>query len=115
MSAGQKFRNFFQAAFLGKSRLFCALLAFDRRSRLDFRERGPFRVEAHTCREERAVNPPREDQSRFESPPALVAIANAAHLAGDRSLERAARRELLERYGIEVKFRRDREVCREEA
>jgi hypothetical protein len=36
----------------------------------------------------------------------LLAIARAAHLIGDRGLERAARRLLRERYGIEVCFRR---------
>jgi hypothetical protein len=39
-------------------------------------------------------------------PPALLAVARSAHLSGDRSLERAARRRLRERYGIEINFRR---------
>lgn len=39
-------------------------------------------------------------------PTALVAIARAAHQSGDRELERAARRELLERHGIILRFAR---------
>jgi hypothetical protein len=47
----------------------------------------------------------------FSDPPALLAIARAAHQIGDRELERAARKLLRERHGIEVSFRRttDRE------
>jgi hypothetical protein len=41
-------------------------------------------------------------------PPALLAIIQAARRAGDRDLERAARQELAEQYGIEVTFRRGR-------
>jgi hypothetical protein len=37
---------------------------------------------------------------------ALVAIVRAAHLAGDRSLERTARRELRDRYGVDLSIRR---------
>lgn len=45
------------------------------------------------------------DEARYaDSPAALVAIARAAKLAGDRDLERAARRELKERFGIELKL-----------
>jgi hypothetical protein len=44
--------------------------------------------------------------SRFGAPPALLAIIQAARSAGDRDLERAARRELAEHYGIELVFRR---------
>ena len=36
----------------------------------------------------------------------LVAIAKAAHQSGDRTLERAARRELVERHGIILRFAR---------
>lgn len=39
-----------------------------------------------------------------ESPAALVAIIRAANLAGDRDLERAARRELKDRFSIELKI-----------
>jgi hypothetical protein len=39
-------------------------------------------------------------------PPSLVAVARAARLAGDRDLERAARRLLREHWGIELTFRR---------
>ena len=38
---------------------------------------------------------------------ALVVIARAARLAGDKTLERAARRELVEQYGIDLTFRRE--------
>lgn len=41
-----------------------------------------------------------------DGPAALVAITRAARGVGDRDLERAARRELAERYGIELRFRR---------
>lgn len=41
----------------------------------------------------------------LSDPPALLAIARAAHQIGDRDLERAARKLLRERYGIEVSFR----------
>jgi hypothetical protein len=40
------------------------------------------------------------------SPMALVAMARAANLAGDRELERMARRQLIEQFGIEISFRR---------
>jgi hypothetical protein len=40
---------------------------------------------------------------------ALVVIARAARIAGDKTLERAARRELIEKYGIELTFRRKRQ------
>jgi hypothetical protein len=43
-------------------------------------------------------------------PPALLAIARAARQVGDRDLERAARRLLRERYGIDISFRRERMV-----
>jgi hypothetical protein len=46
---------------------------------------------------------------RFGAPPALLAIARAAHLIGDRDLERSAREELSEVYGIDVRFRKQRE------
>jgi hypothetical protein len=38
---------------------------------------------------------------------ALVVIARAARISGDKTLERAARRELTERYGIDLTFRRE--------
>jgi hypothetical protein len=50
--------------------------------------------------------PPPQSPSHLSDPPALLAIARAAHLIGDRDLERAARRILRERYGVEVSFRR---------
>ncbi len=37
-------------------------------------------------------------------PACLLAIARAARLAGDRNLERGARRLLAEKFGIEVRF-----------
>jgi len=39
-----------------------------------------------------------------ESPSALVAIIRAAKIAKDRELELGAKRELRERFGIELKF-----------
>lgn len=45
---------------------------------------------------------------RLGDPPALLAIVQAARLAGDRELERAAREELAAQYGIELVFRRQR-------
>jgi len=42
-----------------------------------------------------------------ETPEALVCIARAARLANDRALERAARRQLVEQFGIEISFRRE--------
>jgi hypothetical protein len=51
-----------------------------------------------------------ETIERFGAPPALLAIIRAARAAGDRDLERGARRELRERYGIELIFR---QPCRE--
>jgi hypothetical protein len=47
-----------------------------------------------------AVHPPPD----LTDPPALLAIARAANLIGDRDLERAARRLLRDSYGIEVRF-----------
>jgi len=41
-----------------------------------------------------------------DNPEALVVIARAAHLAGDRQLERAAKAELKERFGIVLRFTR---------
>jgi hypothetical protein len=43
-------------------------------------------------------------------PPALLAIVRAARQVGDRDLERAARRLLRERYGIDIAFRQERKV-----
>jgi hypothetical protein len=42
----------------------------------------------------------------LSDPSALLAIARAARLIGDRELERAARRLLRDRYGIDISFRR---------
>jgi hypothetical protein len=42
----------------------------------------------------------------LRSPAELVAIARAAHIVGDRDLERAARNELREAFGIEIRFPR---------
>lgn len=46
--------------------------------------------------------------SNLSEPSTLLAIARAAHLVGDRELERVARRLLRERYDIKVTFRRPR-------
>jgi hypothetical protein len=51
------------------------------------------------------------DGSRFNSPAELVAIANAAHIAGDAPLERAAKRELLEHFDIRLSFGRERRTA----
>lgn len=45
-----------------------------------------------------------EESSCADSPAALVAIIRAARLGSDRDLERAARRELAERFGIRLTF-----------
>ncbi len=42
---------------------------------------------------------------RLGGPPALLAIIQSARIAGDRELERAAREQLADKYGIEVSFR----------
>jgi hypothetical protein len=51
---------------------------------------------------------PDEARHRFGAPPALLAIVQAARRAGDRDLEQTARRELAERFGIELVFKRRR-------
>jgi hypothetical protein len=43
---------------------------------------------------------------------ALVVIARAARIAGDKTLARAARRELAEKYGIQLLFRRDNPLAK---
>jgi hypothetical protein len=47
----------------------------------------------------------------MENTLALLAIIRAARAIGDRDLERAAKSQLRDEYGIEVTFRRRREVC----
>jgi hypothetical protein len=48
---------------------------------------------------------------RFTSPAELTAVAVAAHKAGDVRLERAAKRELREQFGMRISFLREpREV-----
>ena len=42
------------------------------------------------------------------SPATLVAIARAANVAGDRELEAVAKRELKDRFGIEITFGKGR-------
>jgi hypothetical protein len=57
----------------------------------------------------------RREQSASESPATLVAIIVAARRAGDRELERDARRCLEERFGVRLTFARDcdrKEVAR---
>ena len=54
----------------------------------------------------------------YESPSTLVAIIVAARRAGDRELERQARRQLQERFGVKLNFTTadDRqEVCNHDA
>lgn len=48
--------------------------------------------------------PPPKSASCTDSPATLVAILRAARICGDRDLEREAKRELLERFGIRVTF-----------
>ena len=48
-----------------------------------------------------------DDRSELEAPQTLVAIVRAARLSGDRDLERAARRDLRDRFGIELTFNRN--------
>ena len=47
-----------------------------------------------------------QPSTALAEPPALIAIIRAARRIGDKQLERAARKELAERYGIEVTIRR---------
>jgi hypothetical protein len=58
-----------------------------------------------------------QNQTNARSPSALVAIIRAAKLAGDKELEKAAKQELSERFGIKLTFANDprptqREVSR---
>lgn len=46
------------------------------------------------------------------SPAELVAIIRACRLAGDKRMERRARRELFERFGIRLSFDKKREAVR---
>jgi hypothetical protein len=48
----------------------------------------------------------RGQQSDLEAPPALLAIIQAARAIGDKALERAAKHELADQYGIKVSFLR---------
>jgi hypothetical protein len=48
-------------------------------------------------------------KSETGSPATLVAIIVAARKAGDRELEREAKRKLRERYGVHVRFVRETE------
>jgi hypothetical protein len=43
------------------------------------------------------------------NPAELVVIAKAAHLTGDRDLEREARRQLLEKHGIRISWARNKQ------
>ena len=51
--------------------------------------------------------------AQFTDPPALLAVLLAAKRSGDRSLERVAKRELAEHYGIEVKIKKTTDANRE--
>jgi hypothetical protein len=44
---------------------------------------------------------------------ALIALARVAHRNGDRALERAAREKLVQRYGIDLRFRCEESVDEE--
>jgi hypothetical protein len=45
---------------------------------------------------------------------ALVAIIRAARLSGDRELERSAKRELSERFGVKLTFANDPRITKRE-
>jgi hypothetical protein len=52
------------------------------------------------------IDPPSHlSPTDLTDPPSLVAVARAARLSGDRSLERAAKRLLREQWGIALAFR----------
>lgn len=53
-----------------------------------------------------------QNQSSDRSPAALVAIIRAARMAGDRDLEKAAKQELSERFGIKLTFGTDPRLTR---
>ncbi len=53
-----------------------------------------------------AAEPPLE-RDYPDGAAALVVIARAARIAKDKTLERAARRELVEKYGIDLSFRQE--------
>jgi hypothetical protein len=55
------------------------------------------------------VNPTRQ----ICSPATLVAIVRAAHLTGDRDLERAARQRLREEFGMRVVIEHRRKIRQE--
>jgi hypothetical protein len=52
---------------------------------------------------------------KTQSPAALVSVARAAHRTGDRELERAAKRLLLEQYSIRIVFQRAQAAAEDEA
>jgi hypothetical protein len=49
----------------------------------------------------------RESLDYLRGAPALLAIVRAARAIGDRDLERAAKAQLLDEYGITIKIRRN--------
>ena len=55
-----------------------------------------------------------KNQSSDRSPAALVAIIRAARMVGDTELERAAKRELSERFRIKLTFGNDSRLARRE-
>ena len=55
-----------------------------------------------------------KNQNSDRSPAALVAIIRAARTAGDRDLEKAAKQELSERFGIKLTFANDPRLVRKE-
>lgn len=48
------------------------------------------------------------------SPTELVAIIRAARMSGDRELERSAKRDLVERFGIKLTFANDPQLKQRE-
>ena len=58
---------------------------------------------------------PERNPKASDGPAALVAIARAARIVRDRDLERAARNELRERFGIELSFVRQKPAAEDAA
>ncbi|MFM9965079.1 MAG: hypothetical protein ACKV2Q_28085 [Planctomycetaceae bacterium] len=56
-----------------------------------------------------------QNQSSDHSPAALVAIIRAARMAADKELEKAAKQELSERFGITLTFASKSRFARKEA
>jgi hypothetical protein len=51
-----------------------------------------------------------DEECELRTPPSLLAIIQAARRIGDTTLEKLARQDLLNSYGIEVTFRQEQPV-----